>query len=147
MKQIEVYFDGSCEPRNPYGTGRIGVIVKIDKMIAYKNHKTIGSGKGMSSNVAEYEALIDALEYLIQNNLQNEHIEVRGDSNLVINQMKKEWKIKNGIYKKSAIKCLSLVEKFFKDIYFEWIPRDMNWEADFLSKIGCTNFGFWNNKF
>ena len=63
---------------------------------------------------------------------KNQKIIVRGDSQLVINQI-------NGKYKVSAVKIIPLYQKVksllskFKDIKIEWIPRDKNKEADKLS--------------
>jgi ribonuclease HI len=62
----------------------------------------------------------------------NQKIIIRGDSQLVINQIK-------GKYKVRAVKIIPLYQKVksllskFKDIKIEWIPRDKNEEADGLS--------------
>jgi Reverse transcriptase-like len=62
----------------------------------------------------------------------NQKIIIRGDSQLVINQI-------NGKYKVKAVKIIALYQKVksllskFKDIKIEWIPRDKNKEADKLS--------------
>jgi Reverse transcriptase-like len=62
----------------------------------------------------------------------NQKIIIRGDSQLVINQIK-------GKYKVRAVKIIALYQKVksllskFKDIKIEWIPRDKNKEADKLS--------------
>jgi ribonuclease HI len=59
----------------------------------------------------------------------NQKIIIRGDSQLVINQIK-------GKYKVRVVKIISLYQKVksllsnFKNIKIEWIPRDNNKEAD-----------------
>ena len=75
-----------------------------------------------------------ALEWLLEKNNynNNQKIIIRGDSQLVINQI-------NGKYKVKAVKIIALYQKVksllskFKDIKIEWIPRDKNKEADGLS--------------
>jgi ribonuclease HI len=75
-----------------------------------------------------------ALEWLLEKNNynNNQKIIIRGDSQLVINQI-------NGKYKVKAVKIIALYQKVksllskFKDIKIEWIPRDKNKEADKLS--------------
>ena len=86
-----------------------------------------------TNNVAEYTAIIKALEWLLENNYNNnQEIVIRGDSQLVINQI-------NGKYKVKAVKIIPLYQKVksliskFQDIKIEWIPRDKNKEADKLS--------------
>jgi ribonuclease HI len=75
-----------------------------------------------------------ALEWLLEKNNynNNQKIIIRGDSQLVINQI-------NGKYKVKAVKIIALYQKVksllskFKDIKIEWIPRDKNKEVDKLS--------------
>jgi ribonuclease HI len=47
--------------------------------------------------------------------------------------MTNQWRIHNGLYYKYAIKAKELVSKF-PNIKFNWIPRELNTEADELSK-------------
>ena len=47
-----------------------------------------------TNNVAEYTRIIKALEWLLANNYENEKILIRGDSRLVINQVKGKFKVK-----------------------------------------------------
>lgn len=135
---IELYFDGCCEPKNPGGNGGAGVIIKKDGVTIEQLANYCGNGQNMTNNVAEYQALIDGLKYLSNQNLFNEEIKVFGDSQLVIEQMSGRWKIKKGIYEPKAIEAAKLKIKF-KNIKFEWIPREQNIECDCLSKIGAKS--------
>jgi len=136
MREISVYFDGSCEPVNPNGHAHAGAVV-YHYGFRKDLSKCVGTGKGMTNNVAEYSALLMALEYLIEKRLYDKKIEVYGDSIMVINQMSGVWKIreKEKPYKKYALQCKGLL-KFFTHISFSWIPREQNDEADSLSKCG-----------
>ncbi len=87
-----------------------------------------------TNNVAEYTGVIKALEWLLEkyNYNNNQKIIIRGDSQLVINQIKDKYKVR-------AVKIIPLYQKVksllskFKYIKIEWIPRDNNKEADKLS--------------
>jgi len=131
---IVVYFDGGCEPVNPRGISTYGFVI-------YKDERKIHQGKGLacepfawqsSNNVAEYTALIKALEWLVNSGLVDEETVVRGDSQLTIYQMTGRYSVNAEriipLHKKAA----NLAKKFRK-IRFEWIPRERNEEADRLS--------------
>ena len=49
-------------------------------------------------------------------------------------QMNGFWRIKEGFYRESAIVCQSLYKEWFKNSNIHWIPRELNSEADALSK-------------
>ena len=136
---IEVYFDGACGPRNPGGKcGGGAAIYKDEELIAEIADRYVPLIKGRTSNnVGEYYGLIQALEYLIKEGLNEELIEVRGDSNLVISQMNGKWRIKAGTYIEQALIAKELKKQFSK-IRFLWIPREQNERADELSKIALN---------
>src|SRR3990167_1050551 len=130
-KRIEVYFDGSCKPINPGGYGGAGFLI-LDGPETIKRSFHIGHGPSISSNLAEHYAITEALKCLLEIKLEGERIEVYGDSTLVINQMKGNWGIYRGLYVYQARESLKYACKF-KNISFEWISRDMNYEADYLA--------------
>lgn len=86
LPHIEVHFDGCCEPKNPGGNAGWGATVDV----AALNIKTdlsgfVGAGDGMSNNVAEYSAILGALQYILshQDVLAGLPIHIMGDSALV----------------------------------------------------------------
>jgi ribonuclease HI len=89
--------------------------------------------------VAEYLALIKALEKLRLLNLEDSEIEVRADSRLLIEQI-------NGIFAVKARRLVPLHERVrdllthFKKIQFKWIPHEGNTEADGLSKAAYVEY-------
>jgi ribonuclease HI len=92
-RNIEVYFDGLCQPCNPGGTACYAFIIKKEE--ANTIHREYGlAARNSTNNVAEYTAIIKALKWLLANNYENENIIVRGDSSFVINQIKREFKAK-----------------------------------------------------
>jgi ribonuclease HI len=86
-----------------------------------------------TNNVAEYTALIRALEWLYENGHASSKISVRGDSQLVVRQMAGEFKVKNRqiipLFQKAAV-----LRKKFSDLTISWVPREQNSEADSLTE-------------
>ena len=76
--------------------------------------------------------IIKALEWLLENNFHNQKITISGDSQLVINQLRRNWKVKNLTLVPLYQNTKSLISKF-EDITIEWIPREENVEADKLT--------------
>lgn len=139
---LYVYFDGLCEPRNPGGVATYGIVIQ-------QGNETIHEESGLadakpysqdaSNNVAEYSAIIRALEYLDKNSLTGSEIVLRGDSRLIINQL-------TGVYKVKSLRIIDLhhtakklIQKF-KNLRMEWVNRELNQEADELSRIAYKRY-------
>lgn len=137
---LTAYIDGSCKPINPGGTAAYGIIIfkakensteviKEPKGTAvWQDSEIIGSGPEMSNNVAEYYALLQLLLWL--DSQPAEDISILSDSQLVVNQITGNWKVKKGLYKPYLDCCLRLIvqnQDIWKDkIKFKWIPREEN---------------------
>lgn len=137
---LTAYIDGSCKPTNPGGTAAYGIIIFKAKensteiikepkgTIVWQNSETIGSGPEMSNNVAEYYALLQLLLWLDSKPVED--ISILSDSQLVVNQITGNWKVKKGLYKPYLDCCLRLMvqnQTMWKDkIKFKWIPREEN---------------------
>ncbi len=139
---IEVYFDGACEPINPGGTASCGWLIKKDGRIIAKNAKVIGSGRGITNNVAEYQGLIEALKHLSKLKIKEE-LKIYSDSNLVCNIVAKNWGWNKKKTKwqphKQAPHLRLLLDKVLKllapyQYQINWIPREKNYLSDTLSK-------------
>ena len=129
---ISLYFDGLCRPRNPGGIATYGYVVYQDGKKVKSGSGVIGSGIGMTNNVAEYSALKRAVEWVSRNCVDDE-IVIKGDSQLVIHQMSGIWQIKSETSKKFVPEIRRLLEG--RKTRFIWIPREQNTEADLLSNI------------
>jgi ribonuclease HI len=129
---ITIYFDGLCRPKNPGGVATYGYLIYRDGEKVKSGYGVIGSGAGMTNNVAEYSALKQAAEWVSQNNPDNE-IVIKGDSQLVIHQMNGTWQIKSTTSKKFVPEIRRLLEG--RKIQYIWIPREQNVEADELSNL------------
>jgi ribonuclease HI len=131
------FIDGACYPQNPFGEMGWGCHILKDKepVFEFSGHKA--ASEENSNNVAEYMALAAALNWFYEKEISDAEVTIKGDSILVINQMKKKWKIKNGLYKASALVCkenLAFLTGRGLVFTFQWIPRESNTYADELSK-------------
>jgi ribonuclease HI len=133
---ITIYFDGLCE-KNPGGIATYAYIIYKDDEQIKTGCNVVGEGEGMTSNVAEYFALLKAVSWIIQNNIEG-NIHIKGDSQLVINQVKGSWKLKSDTSKRFAPQIKQLLQG--RKITFEWIPREKNEKADILSNVAYKRY-------
>lgn len=134
---ITVYFDGLCYPKNPGGVAAYGYLIYRDNELMHSGSGVVGEGKGMTNNVAEYEGLNAALRWLNEKGIKA-RIEVRGDSQLVIKQMRGEWQIRSETSRKYVPKIQKLLEG--TEASFVWIKRDENDAADRLSRKAYASY-------
>lgn len=108
-KIIEIWIDGSCAPINPGGTGSIGYIIKENGQIISQCSEVVGKGKEMTTNVAEYLGLINALDEVKIHGLANANIFVKSDSQLIVYQIIGKNRIKAPSLKPYYRQAMSLV--------------------------------------
>lgn len=117
---------------NP-GPAGIGYVIQKDGEVVTKGKAYIGE---TTNNQAEYEALIRALTELdtIMPNegRANNRVEVRMDSELVVKQLRKEYKVKDAGLKQQFAKVGALIVKF-PNIAFVHVMREENSAADELA--------------
>ncbi len=134
-------FDGLCEPKNPGGVATYGFVVRDEKgRIVCKGKGVVGAGflgDDVTNNVAEYTALIKALECLKEKGIKDKVV-IRGDSQLVIKQLKGEYRVRSERMKPLYKRVKELLEGF--DYELEWVPRKFNEEADLLSREAFREF-------
>lgn len=85
-----------------------------------------------TNNVAEYTALIKALEWLQAQPEKNQPVKILSDSQLVVNQLNGKFKIKAPRIIPLYRRAIALKEAF-DDIRISWVPREENKEADSLT--------------
>ena len=125
MKKLSVYIDGGARG-NP-GPAGIGIVTKDEKGKTVREFsKYIGIA---TNNIAEYNAVIYGLqEALIE---RADEIELNIDSELVAQQLKGEYRVKNNNIKPLFEQALHLISGF-KKVDIKHISRDKNKEADKL---------------
>lgn len=139
---IIAYFDGLCEPVNPRGVATYGIVIqKEGKVLFEESGLAFAKPWSMeaSNNVAEYSAAIRALEWLKANGFTASPIVLRGDSRLIINQLKGKFKIKAPRLKELHARASKLAKEF-KNLGLEWVDRSRNAEADRLSRIAYRKY-------
>ena len=112
---ITIYFDGLCYPKNPGGVAAYGYLVYRDEELLWKGFGGVGQGRGMTNNVAEYEGLKAAAQWLVDEGIEDK-IVIKGDSELVIKQMKGQYKVSSATSKKYVPEIKKLLEG--KDVSF-----------------------------
>jgi ribonuclease HI len=130
------FFDGACEPKNPGGNMGWGWHVSGNGNEIFEYSNFLPADHDNSNNVAEYLAFEELLDFLFANGLhQQHHIEIYGDSKLVINQMFSNWQMHGGYYVPVAQRCLKKLSLFNRRLVSgQWVPRTKNNKADELSK-------------
>ena len=128
-------FDGAVEPINPGGTGSFGAVIRRQGRVIFSKGAIIRDWPGvMTNNVAEYYGLLKILEALESLHPDGKVI-IRGDSQLVICQMNRRWRIGKGHYAPLARAARDFHSRMKNSrIFYEWVPRERNEEADILSK-------------
>ena len=121
----EIYCDGASRS-NP-GDASIGVSINKDKVEIDTIKKKIGIN---TNNVAEYLGLIAALEYCVENKVNNVRIFL--DSLLVVQQVNMEYKVKSKKLQTHYEKSLKLINQI-EDIKIYHIKREFNSRADQLA--------------
>lgn len=126
---ITAYFDGGA--RNNPGPAGYGVHVVDDQgTVLAELHGSLGIS---TNNIAEYHGLIAALQWAVENNVAR--LTVKGDSLLIIEQMRGNYKVKNEGLKPLYLQARMLVMQI-GDVRFEHVPREQNKDADRLSNVG-----------
>lgn len=125
--KVEAFFDGSCNSSTEGKTG-IGVVVLGEGKTLVEVSEPSGRG---TNNTAEYNAVIRALEE--SERLGADEAEVFGDSELVIRQLRGEYKVRKEHLRPLHAKALELARNIGK-VTFNWIPREKNEQANYLAQ-------------
>ncbi len=128
---LEVYVDGSSLS-NPGPAGAGVVIYRKGRVIC---QKSVYLGK-TTNNVAEYMALILALQEVLS--MKDEEVSVYADSELVVQQVKGKYKVKNerlytlNILAKHLVGLIGKLSLLHKG-------REENKQADLLARQAAKN--------
>ena len=124
MTDVTIVFDGGSirNPGHGYGSYRLTV--------GDAPHRTerLDFGSPVTSNVAEYRALIGALEDAVSTleaageSPKSAGLQVRGDSQLVLNQVGGQWKVRHPHLLPLCDRARALVDRFGSAV-LTWHPR------------------------
>ena len=126
-KSITVFCDGGARG-NP-GPAASGFAVVEGDNIIYKESKYLGE---TTNNVAEYKAVIMALDWLHKEKFSAGKIVFNLDSQLITKQLMGEFKIKSERLKPLVTIAKDLEKKIDQRIEYVWNPRSQNEIADTL---------------
>jgi len=126
---ITAYFDGGARS-NPGPAGYGVYIVDDQGTVLAELHGALGIA---TNNVAEYRGLIAALQWAVDNNVTE--ITIKGDSLLIVEQMRGNYKVKNEGLKPLHMQARMLVMQV-GNVRFAHVPREHNQDADRLSNVG-----------
>jgi ribonuclease HI len=126
---ITAYIDGGARG-NP-GPAGYGVHIEgpggelLDEL-----HGGIGVA---TNNLAEYNGLLAALRWAAERGHREIHI--RADSELLVKQMRGEYRVKHENQKPLFLQACVLIRRI-GDVTFEHVRREFNEDADRLSNLG-----------
>lgn len=126
--KVQVYTDGACRG-NP-GPAGIGIAIKQANKTILEVAEYIGK---TTNNIAEYKACIKGLEEAIT--LGATEVELYADSELLVKQIKGEYRVKNEGLIPLHFKIKSLISKL-KSFKITHTLRDGNEHADELANRG-----------
>jgi probable phosphoglycerate mutase len=123
------YIDGGARG-NPGPAGYGVRIEQPDGTVLAELHGGLGIA---TNNVAEYNGLLAALQCAIDHGHRRVHI--RADSELLVKQMRGEYKVKHPGLQPLFVRARLLVMQLDR-VGFEHVRREYNKEADRLSNLG-----------
>lgn len=129
MSQVVIHTDGGSRG-NP-GPAGIGVVATQNSKVIFEKAAFIGTA---TNNEAEYQGVLEALKWLVQHQSQESFAEVAFvlDSKLVVEQLNRNWKIKEPRMRLLAEDCWKLIAELSGSVRFKHVPRAENAEADAL---------------
>jgi probable phosphoglycerate mutase len=125
---ITAYIDGGSRG-NPGPAGYGVQIVDDAGVVIAELHESVGTA---TNNVAEYRGLLAALAWGIDRGLTTLH--VRSDSELLVKQLRGEYRVKNPNLQPLYAEGCALVRRIGR-VTFEHVRREFNKEADRLANL------------
>ncbi len=142
VAMYELRFDGLF--RAAQGVSHAGfmcigwVIYRYEYMVA-KGYGVIARGNDATSNIAEYLAMINGLQALLDMGVRWQPVRVIGDARVVINQMKGLSKVNTSrvipVYRDA-----NRLARRIHSIDWAWVPRKKNKTADRLTRKALREF-------
>ncbi len=124
---IKLYTDASTK-NNP-GLSGVGIVILTENRY---EQLSIPLEKEMSNHEAEFEALIQGLDFLIEHLLINETLMMYTDSKILASAIKKNY-VKNDIFRVYLTRIQEKL-KHFPLFFIHWIPESQNKGADNLAR-------------
>ena len=131
---FSLYFDGASRG-NPGPASLGGVIYDSLKEEKINYKKAIGVA---TNNYAEYQALLVGIKVCIKYDIKE--VNIYGDSKLVIEQVKGNWKVKSDTLRPIYLEIQKhITPEYFTKITFNHVRRHLNKRADELANVALDN--------
>lgn len=130
--ELVVFTDGGSRGNpGPAAAGGVVYQERKDGVVLYEFSEYLGVG---TNNEAEYTALLNSIEWVVGHagELQPTQCTWHLDSKLVVEQINKNWKIKEPRMKVFAQKCWDLLDSLGFSCKVQYVPRAENAVADAL---------------
>jgi ribonuclease HI len=134
MSTVTIRFDGACTNNGRSNAqGSFGwVVISEGRVIGHGRGYCTGSKH--TNNVAEYQALIAALQWVYESGMCPEKLLMEGDSKLVVKTVSGSWRVKKPHLRELRDEIRDLLRRLKCRWGIKWIPRSANWQCDELSK-------------
>lgn len=126
MKKCYLYSDGAARG-NPGPAGAGFAVLDSEGSLIFEGKRYLGE---TTNNQAEYIALLSGLEKIFE--LKFDNVDISLDSELVVKQIKGEYRVKNEALRPHHKKILELLKKF-SSYNIKHVPREKNKVADRLA--------------
>jgi ribonuclease HI len=123
---VKIFTDGASRG-NP-GPASYGIYIKINPEESLGLKGTLGI---QTNNFAEYTAVLEALRWMVQNKFKD--AELNSDSELLIKQMRGEYKVKSEVIKPLHEEAHKIIKSNNLNVKFNHVRREFNKEADRLA--------------
>lgn len=140
-----IFADGLMEPKNPDGYGCCAFVVyegdvdgsktlaQLPPAVASQADCIAWPGDHATNNVCEYRAVRGALKWAVSY-AEDEEIELRTDSQLVVQQVVGSWACNKDHLRKLRDDCRNLL-KLLPNVRLVWVSRTQNIPADELTRV------------
>jgi ribonuclease HI len=137
-RQLTIYADGGARG-NP-GPAAVGfVVLDQDKKVLDRCKRKIGRA---TNNVAEYQAVIDALRWLADKRPETvSSVRLFLDSQLVVNQLNGIYKIKNSGLRNLIVRVRQQERRLDTPVTYHHVSREKNRIADRLVNLALDQKG------
>jgi ribonuclease HI len=146
---LTIFADGLTEPVNPNGYGCCAFVVFEGKVSGragavrpdpiHAQYACIARpGQNITNNVCEYRSVRAALRWTVENvhkAAKDRHVEIRTDSQLVVNQVLGLWQVKALHLRQFRDDCQQMLSQLGDRASLVWVRRDENDAADALTRL------------
>lgn len=134
--KIKIFTDGASRG-NP-GKAAAGILITDETGTELLTHKKFLGVQ--TNNAAEYNALIESIIFLKNSGLEFNEIEFFSDSELVVKQIRGQYRIKHKDLIKLSLDFWKEIKPINKNFTITHIPREQNKIADRLANEALDEF-------